>query len=273
MKPIGKGFLTVAFLAGIVAIGVSSHHVSGAASAEPAPTPTMTPFYAEGGPFFTDPLMCPKDIPLREGRSWRGITIGRSHLFDLEELYGVRATRVQISYFAGTFADLYGITLTDSASIARKLALGFQACIVDGKIAALAIRLVSDAQLSDYLEPWIIRFGAPEIISWSVGVGESWRYRTLIWPRQGLALYVDRGDLSPQGAFVTDVIFFPPAQSKEDLLGWPYAQLQTTPLIGLEGEDSGPLNPFDFAGMLATATAQSLPTPTLASTPTSSPCK
>jgi hypothetical protein len=266
VKGIDKTPLIIAFLTVVVVIGISSHSSSQAVSAEPVSTPAATPFYAEGGPFFTYPLMCPKDIPLREGLSWRGITVGKSYLWDLEELYGVVATRVQIEYYAGSFADLYGITLTGKASIERRLARGFQACVVDWKVAALAIGLINDAQLSDYLEPWIIRFGAPEIISWSVGVGESWRYRTLIWPRQGLALYVDRGDLSPQGAFVTDVIFFPPAQSKEDLLGWPYSQLQTTPLIGLEGEYPGPLNPFDFAGMLATATARSLLTPTLAST-------
>jgi hypothetical protein len=67
VKPIGKVFLTIAVLAVVVAIGISSHSSSQVVSAEPVSTPAATPFYAEGGPFFTYPLMCPKDIPLREG--------------------------------------------------------------------------------------------------------------------------------------------------------------------------------------------------------------
>ncbi len=206
---------------------------------QPGPTMFPTIYYQNGGPFFTDPLMCPKDVPLRQGLSWRGIVIGKSYLFDLEDLYGVRATRISMDYFHGSFADLYGITLTGRASIERKLALGFQACIVDGKVAALAVVPVNDIQLSDYLEGWITKFGPPEIISWPVGVGESYRYRTLIWPKQGLALYVDRGDFSPKGALVTTVIFLPPVRDPADLAKWPYSQLQTTPRISSQGEDPG----------------------------------
>jgi hypothetical protein len=51
VKPIGKVFLTIAVLAVVVAIGISSHSSLQVVSAEPVSTPAATPFYAEGGPF------------------------------------------------------------------------------------------------------------------------------------------------------------------------------------------------------------------------------
>lgn len=208
--------------------------------------------------------MCPKNIPVRPGLSWRGLTIGKSTLNDLNELYGVIATRVDPDY-KGAFADIYGIALTGTASIKRKLSGAVEACVVNWKIAALAISTVSDAELSDFVPDWITRFGIPDIVRWSVG--GSWRYRDLVWPQQGLGLHVDLGDASLKLAYVTLVVFFPPLQAEIEMAQWPYAQMQNTrpdlPDDGFPQEQ----NPFDFPSMLATSNANQTATAIMAASP------
>ncbi len=224
------------------------------------PTPSRAPtvFYQNGGPFVTLPLMCPKDIPLREGLSWRSITVGRSYLWDLDELYGVYSTPIQpieLSFFPGSFADIYRITLTSRASMDRRLATGVEACVVNWKIAALAITLINDSDLSPKMEDWIAHFGIPDVVTWSHG--EEWRYRDLLWSKAGLALKVDTATLHDRWVSVNLVVFFPPVRSAGELsTSWPYTQLRRTPPKGINEGYPEEANPFNFRAILATVTAQ-----------------
>lgn len=223
------------------------------------PSPTSTVFYSDGGPFIDYPLMCPENIPLESGLSWRGIIVGQSYLQDLEDLYGVVAAQVEPN-LRGTFAPVYRISLTGKASLDRQLAIEVEACVVNWKIAALMISPVNDQQLSDAIETWVGQFGAPEIVSWSVG--GSWRYRDLIWPKKGLALHVDLGDASLRMAYIATVVFFSPLRLNDDLSRWPYSQLRKLPPT-MPNDEGYPeaVNPFDFAHMRVTATAQASFTP------------
>jgi hypothetical protein len=224
-------------------------------------TVTTTPEQSDR--FFTYPLTCPANLVLREGLSWRGITIGRSTSDELNEVYGVIASRVE-PIEKGNFAPIYSITLTSKASRERKLAASMEACFIGWKVAVLALSGDSDEFATPTVQYWIAQYGIPDIITWSYS---DWGYRTLVWPKVGLALEVRLDDRLldlknyPYTIYAETIIFFPPISRVEDLLGWPYSGLiQTLPTVPNDGGYPTVADPFNFEVLVSTEE------PTLAAT-------
>src|SRR5688500_12215915 len=82
----------VVILTILVVVNSQSGLVAGYGQIDPTLDATAEPtaFYENGGPFPSYPLTCPADMPVSEGPTWRTITIGRSSVIDLEEIYGVQ---------------------------------------------------------------------------------------------------------------------------------------------------------------------------------------
>src|SRR5262245_45659250 len=98
-------------------------------------TPEATALYHGGGPFPTFPLMCPKDMLISDGPTWRTVTVGRSSLDDIENIYDVRFTAESgRSGLEGNFAPTYSILLTAEGANKWKLPQSADLCLVDGKI-------------------------------------------------------------------------------------------------------------------------------------------
>jgi hypothetical protein len=204
---------------------------------------------------FSFPLTCPNNIRVAEGVKWRDITVGKATLDDLQELYGVLAI-YPVPSSGNTFAPTYNISLTETASRQRKLAQTAEICLVNRKIAALALTLNNEEQLSIFLRDWLTKYGKPDIVTWAKGWGL--QYRTLIWSKSGIALLVDAHavDLEPRAVFASVVVFYPPTQPPIDWAQWPYAGLTYTP-VDVPNDAGYPTkeNPFDFDLIFGTATA------------------
>jgi len=221
------------------------------------PTPTVSEL-DKSVPSFSIPFACPKTMKLNKGHSWRNITIGESTLSDLQDLYGFLAGDPM--YRQNPFlAPTYSLTLTAEASRDRALARSVDACIVDRKIAALLLDPIHDAELPVMLRDWLIKYSAPSIVTFARSF--DWGYRTLVWPNEGVGLIVDlrATNIDRDAVYTVLVAFFPPAQSPDDLNGWPYAGLlRSSPTLINDGYPAA-MNPFDFEAMIGTSTPQ--PTP------------
>jgi hypothetical protein len=218
--------------------------------------PSFTPssFYSNGGVFISFPLVCPRNLRVGPGPTWRSITVGQSTRYDLEELYGVQASK-DIPSDRGNFADTFSINLTASAARERQLSQFANICTVDGTIAILALDAVHDSDLSLLLQDWIMRLGEPDIVNWAPS-GIGWRYRILVWPKQGVAIEVDAGAIpfDPNAGLVQIVVLFPFMETI-DWDQWPLSGLvQDAPRTPNEGYPTQE-NPFDFDTMRMTIIA------------------
>lgn len=215
--------------------------------------PTLFP--NQGGTFIRIPLTCPEHLSVRKGLSWRGIELGVSSLDDIQEIYGVIASRTA-PLETGSFAPVYDIALTPRASRERKIPEAMEVCIVNGKVAVLSLSGDNDELASPSLLYWVQKYGPPNIVTWSF---KDWKYRDLVWSNLGLALEVriDTPDPAnkPDQTYVESVIFFPPAQNQNDLLSWPYLGLRE--IAPTSPNDSGffDKNPFHFESILVAATS------------------
>lgn len=211
---------------------------------------TPSSFYSNGGVFISFPLACPRNLRVGPGPTWRNITVGQSTRYDLEELYGVQAAK-DTPFDRGDFADTFSINLTASAARRRQLSGFASFCTVDGTIAVLALDAVHDSDLSSLLRDWITTLGEPDIVNWAPS-GIGWRYRILVWPKQGVAVEVDAG--SPDIPFVQIVVLFP-FMEVIDWNQWPLSGLvQDAPRTPNDGYPTQE-NPFDFDTMRMTVFA------------------
>jgi hypothetical protein len=240
----------------------SSSFVNGAENTPTSETATATP--ALGGRFFTYPLTCPANLSVRKGLSWRGITIGQSSLAELEEVYGVIASRIE-PLEKGDFAPIYSITLTGKASRERNLASSMETCVVGGRVTVLALAGDNDKFATPTVQYWIEQYGVPDIITWSQ---IDWGHRTLVWPKVGLALEVSLGDRvvdlksNPYQIYAETIVFFPPIVKEADLSGWPYSGLRQKPLTTPnDGGYPTVQDPFNFEAVMGTAQATLSATP------------
>jgi len=258
-----KILVLVCFCAGITGILLSDYQnvksasksSTGAISDQAIAVSTSEPttFFDNGGPFIEFPLTCPKDMTLRDGLSWRGVTIGYSPLSDVEDVYGVLGYRVD-PIEPGSFAPSYGIDLTVKAARERKLPGSMETCIVDGRVAVLALSGDNDDTAPPSVPYWIQRFGIPDIVTWSY---MDWSYRDLLWSKVGLALEVriDTTDLAhhPDQVYAEIIVFFPPSKNAGDLSSWPYSGLhKIAPTVPNDKGISTDENPFNFDAMVGT---------------------
>jgi hypothetical protein len=228
------------------------------------PYPTVS--HLQSGTFPTSPLMCPRDMMVAEGPSWRGITIGKSLLNDLEEIYGVRFTRNLLSSDKDSGLSYY-VTLTSKASQERKLSGYAETCLVNGKIIALMLAVGKDSELpSGWLGEWIQQLGEPQIVTWAGN--NDWGWRLLIWPKKGIALLADVRSINqdPSAVLIDSVVLFPFATDSISLSRWPFTKLVKTPPTAnnIDGSPTAE-NPFMFDIIKATTTIQ------FDSSPTSTP--
>lgn len=219
-------------------------------------TTTPTVYYDNGGPFTTSPLACPANMIVSAGPTWREITIGLSTLQDVENLYGVRAVPEE-PHYSGDFGRSFNISLTAEAAQERKISAIIDFCVVDGKVAAFTVPLAYDDTLpTSQIDSWLSRYGRPELVTW-VATGNTWEYRTLIWPGEGIALDVNVSlvEQEPHLAWVGSITFFPYAQGDNYLGQWPYTGLnRQAPTSNNDAGNPTEENPFDFDSMLATPT-------------------
>lgn len=83
--------------------------------------------------------------------------------------------------------------------------------------------------------------------------GNDWRFRTVIWPDEGIILNVDAGATpnDPKIALVAGVTLAPFSDNEQFLSEWPYLNLPTEPPTSVNQGFSAEQNPFNFAEMLA----------------------
>lgn len=220
-------------------------------------TPEATVFYEHQGLFPSFPLSCPEDMPISEGPTWRTITIGRSVLDDIENLYGVRFTlENQPSWVTGSFAPAYGILLTADGARRWGLPQSADLCVIDGKIAALSL-LLDEEFPPGWIIDWVNRYGIPELVAWPA-LGNDWCWRVIVWPQQGIAVsvYAAAVEDQPGAALVNSVTLFPYAQGDDYLSAWPYTALNRQPPSSTNEGCPTAENPFDFEALLPEATQQ-----------------
>lgn len=255
-------WVLVAFIAGM-AIGVflfSLYYNSARESIQSRSEETESVYYENGGPFPTYPLACPADMAVSDGPTWRTITIGRSSLPNIEDLYGVRFTLDnQPAWIAGDFARFYSVLLTAEAADRWELPGSAALCVVGGKIMVLSISVMgNDPELpSNWISEWVELYGVPEIVTWTA-TGNDWRWRTVVWPQHGVAVDVDVAavETHPAAALVDSVTFFPYAQGNDYLASWPYTGLNRQPPTSPNEGYPNSENPFDFEALLPEATEQ-----------------
>lgn len=193
-------------------------------------------------------VSCPTNLPSVEGNTWRGITINESRLLDLQNLYGVIASRSEpVQRSSSSFTNVYTISLTRESAETRNIAQGVKVCLLDNKISALYLSVGFDSELPDAdYNSWIVRYGNPDIVTWSSS--RNWNNRMAIWSAEGVAvdidiIYLDEDRVT---AFVNGVLFFPPTVDNPSLETFPFNWLQqdapdtTPPIEGLSVE-----NPFE----------------------------
>lgn len=268
------GLFVGVFVLPLVALVLPVEQVSGRNTAntgtpavEGTNIPTPTPFYTNGGPFPDWPLACPWKMVAGEGPTWRGVTIGKSSMADLEELYGVRFAQLPPRY-AGNFAPTFYINLVSKTAEQRKMSQVAQACPdVNGKIAVLELSLAYDENFpSGWLHDWVWQYGVPEITTW---IGNEWDFRIALWPKQGFALAVDvqSTDLDPKVAAVNSIYYYPFVTDDQYMSRWPFSGLRKeAPTVSNNMGFPTKENPIDYEAMMAAK-----PKEFLTGTPSSTP--
>jgi len=228
----------------------------------PRPTPTEAPGGLMGN--IASQLLCPVNLS-GVGPTWRNITIGKSTLQDLEELYKpyrvlpIRVTPYDTrtkAYPKADYAPLFQIWV---GSDVYKESLGLSAfvevCTVSDVIAALRVAALYDSSVPHSIQELIGFLGRPALISWS----EKEKYsRLLLWPEKGISAEV-------QNFVVLESIYFYPFRSSKDTDVWPLNRLLIKPVPIFFPGTPEPLDQFKFPALELTLTA-SLAWPRAAST-------
>lgn len=201
-----------------------------------------------------------------------GITIGESTLDDVEQLIS-------------TFGDEY-VFIDDDNYNTRFVASNFiqdepqfpssvRLCLEGNVVQVLAVGynnglLAQRPNLSDF----IVQFGVPDAITWTDNPAS----RVAFWFEQGIAAVAtvipnnpDYPHLESTFGRIEVEIYFPYQEIDGYEDRWPYNQTrQYNPFLSWPytgRDDYGPENPFDFAAMIATITAE----PSRTATPTFAP--
>lgn len=166
---------------------------------------------------------CPQDLEISLGASWRGIRIGESSLFDIEEIFGIRFAFVVSLASEKINRNNYYLHLLDDRAYREGLPTYIEVCIINGSLAS--IRLTPDADHetpSSFLHDWIQVYGIPEFVTWDA-TGNSWRWREVAWPEKGIILTVDTSltTYDPVLALVNTVTFAPFINDSNPLDFWP----------------------------------------------------
>lgn len=218
-------------------------------------TITQTPV---GYPFLVR-MNCPNNMLVDEGPTWRGVTVGKSTIDDIEEVYGIRFNLEQ--GYDPSLAPLYSVHLTSSGTARFKLPQNAFVCLLHGKVAAINLSVIGDAKLlGQNLPQWTVTYGSPELVTWA---DNDWEWRLLLWPKDGFALLVhvlgvdvDQKEatlvVDQNTALVDSVFFFPFAKGKDYQSQWPYSSLRRIPPDVENIHFPTAENPFDFGSLIGT---------------------
>lgn len=210
----------------------------------PTPLPTSV-----GDDIFPQGLIC-SDIVMNEGPTWRGITIGKTTLTDLEEL--LEAGETVIPYRG----DMWRFEMLDFYHLPYQIT----ACIQNETIVAMKIGgLFTPLWIDDF----IAMYGVPDAVTYTRGSSE----RIALWFERGVAATVFIHENTNAYGLVGSFIYFPyqPVEGYETR--WPYNRTLQEGVPSMDQDVSNEQNPFDFNAMVATITAQPLRTPTPTFTP------
>lgn len=222
----------------------------------PAPTPILFPppnqsLYPE--------MICPYFAGLQSGYSWQGITIGETTQNELEIILS-EFGNYEIIYRHETSlsnAIRYRWDETRSQAIARQAPSTIDICLQDGLVVVMEVNW---SNLTFPINDLIINLGIPDVVTWSWTENR----RIAFWFKQGIAaeLFTQYGDAGSFG-LVIRLIYFPPQNLEAYETRWPYIITRMRPFNSSDPSIPNEQNPFDFAAMLATITAE----PSRTSTP------
>lgn len=166
----------------------------------------------EFGAFSPD---CSCIISVKSGPSWQNLTIGESSLEDVQSILGVEGTQSPQDN-SWNFRDAHEAVTWYKA----------EACFVEQKLAALYIARDPNIGTMD-LDQILDQFGKPNRVTW----GPDFNLRALIWPEQGMLVFVPLAGL--KGG---PILLFSPMPSNVLETSWLIDSLPEGP-IGSPAED------------------------------------
>jgi hypothetical protein len=158
-----------------------------------------------------------------EGLSWRGLTIGRSTLADVQaevDDHGIWDTK---------FGNFHFPAARDPEDNAL---LGLETCFTGTVLKAL--NTTSLAGFPPNLAEWVKVYGEPDLVTWD----RDYFSRSLVWSSEGLlaVIYVPTEE-------TLNIVLFPPLSYRDPASSWLGEALPQTGPTSSEGIDLDPLPP------------------------------
>jgi hypothetical protein len=196
-----------------------------------------------------------------EGPTWNGITIGSSTISDLRN----SISELSLNYGEHSNASI-GITeflVRRATAEAEGVPALISACInpQDGRVIGIYIP-TSTYFYKIHIRDLVAKYGVPEFVLWD----ELLDSRVVVWLTAGVAasVSVDESEQFVPYGTVTRMVYFPYQSLEGYEARWPYTHQASSRdyLVTLTPSVPHETNPFDFDSMIATLTAEPLPTPT-----------
>jgi hypothetical protein len=185
-----------------------------------------------------------RQLSLSRPPVWNGIEVGKTALSTAITLLGTPAeTRTIKQYDLFRFADnkSWQVELWVNKSDAAQTVTGL-------------IRTLVNPQKGEMLSAYVLKYGRPDEVSWS----SYCELRTLLWPRQGIAVLANANISNAQWdtLIVSGVFLFEPVQLDEVVsqnfailssFGWSSVNLCISPYT--DAPDYFPKDPYDWVHM------------------------
>lgn len=224
-------------------------------------TPTTEPFPTASSirsPWsaFPSDMYC-EDLNVSEGSTWGTIEIGYSTVEELKDYIHSIGEYESVEQSAGI------ISFIRSGGLSREseLPFGIVACLDGNTVVALTISAINQ-NLS--IQDIVAEFGIPDAVTW----GSNNISRTVFWFDEGIAASVyilEESDILDYGK-IGLIVYFPYQSTQDFEERWPYNRTNSENPTGgdrvYEPPPSEAQNPFNFADIVATITAEPSRTPT-----------